>query len=66
MTTTQCSEGLGERAPAAFMGRSSLIEFNRAYPEGGSIKVLRIISDGRSAVSEVQVRAHALTASRST
>jgi hypothetical protein len=36
-------------------GRTNFIEFNRAYPEGWSIEVLRIVSDGHTAVSEVHV-----------
>ena len=36
-------------------GRTNFIEFNRAYPEGWAIEVLRIVSDGRTAVSEVHV-----------
>jgi len=36
-------------------GRANFIEFNRAYPEGWTIEVLRIVSDGSTAVSEVHV-----------
>jgi hypothetical protein len=36
-------------------GRANFIEFNRAYPEGWSIEILRIVSNGRTAVSEVHV-----------
>ena len=36
-------------------GRDNFVDFNRAYPEGWSIEVLRIVSDGQTAVSEVHV-----------
>ena len=36
-------------------GRENFVEFNRAYPEGWSIEVLRIIANGNVAVSEVRV-----------
>ena len=36
-------------------GRNNFVEFNRNYPEGWSIDVLRIVADGTSAVSEVRV-----------
>ncbi len=36
-------------------GRANFVEFNRAYPEGWSIEVLRILADGSTAVSEVRV-----------
>ena len=36
-------------------GRSNFVEFNRSYPEGWSIEVLRIVAEGNRAVSEVRV-----------
>ena len=42
-------------AQVRIRGRANFVEFNRAYPEGWSIEVLRIVSDGRTAVSEVHV-----------
>jgi ketosteroid isomerase-like protein len=36
-------------------GRANFVDFNRSYPEGWSIEVLRIVSDGDGAVSEVRV-----------
>ena len=36
-------------------GRANFVDFNRSYPEGWSIEVLRIVSDGDRAVSEVRV-----------
>ncbi len=36
-------------------GRANFVEFNRSYPEGWSIEVLRVIGDGNVAVSEVRV-----------
>jgi hypothetical protein len=36
-------------------GRSNFVGFNRTYPEGWSIEVLRIVGDGNTAVSEVRV-----------
>jgi ketosteroid isomerase-like protein len=36
-------------------GRANFVEFNRTYPEGWSIEVLRIVADGNTAVSEVRV-----------
>jgi ketosteroid isomerase-like protein len=36
-------------------GRTSFVEFNRSYPEGWSIEVLRIVAEGNTAVSEVRV-----------
>jgi limonene-1,2-epoxide hydrolase len=36
-------------------GRANFIEFNRTYPEGWSIEVLRIVAEGNTAVSEVRV-----------
>ena len=36
-------------------GRANFVEFNRSYPEGWSIEVLRIVSEGTTVVSEVRV-----------
>jgi ketosteroid isomerase-like protein len=36
-------------------GRTNFVEFNRSYPEGWSIEVLRIVAEGNTAVSEVRV-----------
>jgi ketosteroid isomerase-like protein len=36
-------------------GRTNFVEFNRNYPEGWSIEVLRIVAEGTTAVSEVRV-----------
>ena len=36
-------------------GRANFVEFNRTYPEGWSIEVLRIVAEGDTAVSEVRV-----------
>jgi ketosteroid isomerase-like protein len=36
-------------------GRANFVEFNRSYPEGWSIEVLRIVAEGDTAVSEVRV-----------
>jgi limonene-1,2-epoxide hydrolase len=36
-------------------GRENFVEFNRAYPEGWSIEVLRIVAEGSTVVSEVRV-----------
>jgi SnoaL-like domain len=36
-------------------GRTNFVEFNRRYPEGWSIEVLRIVEGGDAAVSEVRV-----------
>jgi hypothetical protein len=36
-------------------GRANFVEFNRSYPEGWSIEVLRIVAVGDTAVSEVRV-----------
>lgn len=36
-------------------GRDNFIEFNRTYPEGWSIEVLRVVGEGDTAVSEVRV-----------
>lgn len=36
-------------------GRDAFVEFNRTYPEGWSIEVLRIVAEGSTIVSEVRV-----------
>jgi ketosteroid isomerase-like protein len=36
-------------------GRTNFVEFNRSYPEGWSIEVLRIVAQGNTVVSEVRV-----------
>ena len=36
-------------------GRSNVVEFNRTYPEGWSIEVLRLVAEGATVVSEVRV-----------
>lgn len=36
-------------------GRANFVDFNRSYPEGWSIEVLRIIAEGSTVVSEVRV-----------
>lgn len=36
-------------------GAARFIDFNRAYPEGWVIEVLRIVTEGQTAVSEVHV-----------
>lgn len=36
-------------------GRENFLAFNRGYPEGWSIELLRIISEGSTVVSEVRV-----------
>jgi ketosteroid isomerase-like protein len=36
-------------------GRENFVEFNRTYPEGWTIEVLRIVSEGDTVVSEVRV-----------
>jgi ketosteroid isomerase-like protein len=36
-------------------GRENFVEFNRTYPEGWSIEVLRIVAEGNTVVSEVRV-----------
>jgi len=36
-------------------GRTNFVGFNRTYPEGWSIEVLRIVADGQTVVSEVRV-----------
>lgn len=36
-------------------GRANFVEFNRTYPEGWSIEVLRIVEDGGTVISEVRV-----------
>ncbi len=36
-------------------GPANYVDFNRAYPEGWVIEVLRIVAEGHTAVSEVHV-----------
>ena len=59
-------DGLGEllaedftvewpNARTRIRGRENFVGFNRTYPEGWSIEVLRIVTDGSTAVSEVRV-----------
>ena len=36
-------------------GRTKFVDFNRSYPEGWSIEVLRIVAEGSTVVSEVRV-----------
>ncbi len=36
-------------------GRANFVEFNRSYPEGWSIEVLRVVAQGNTVVSEVRV-----------
>jgi ketosteroid isomerase-like protein len=36
-------------------GRANFVQFNRSYPEGWSIEVLRIVAQGNTVVSEVRV-----------
>jgi len=36
-------------------GRANFVEFNRTYPEGWAIEVLRIVAQGNTVVSEVRV-----------
>ena len=38
-----------------FLGRDNFIAMNREYPEGWSIRVLRIVCDGAFVVSEIEV-----------
>ena len=42
-------------AQISIRGRENFVDFNRNYPEGWSIEVLRIIGEGNAAVSEVRV-----------
>jgi len=42
-------------ARVCIRGRTNFVEFNRSYPEGWSIEVLRIVAEGNTAVSEVRV-----------
>jgi len=59
-------EGVGELLAEDFVlewpnarvrirGRTNFVEFNRSYPEGWSIEVLRILAERDVAVSEVRV-----------
>jgi ketosteroid isomerase-like protein len=41
----------GER----IVGRDNFVRINAEYPEGWSIRVLRIVADGEAVVSEVEV-----------
>jgi ketosteroid isomerase-like protein len=36
-------------------GRANYVEFNRNYPEGWSIEVMRVVGEGDTAVTEVRV-----------
>jgi len=36
-------------------GRANFVDFNRSYPEGWSIEVLRTVAEGNTVVSEVRV-----------
>jgi ketosteroid isomerase-like protein len=36
-------------------GRQAYVDFNRAYPEGWSIEVVRLLGEGGTVVSEVRV-----------
>jgi ketosteroid isomerase-like protein len=36
-------------------GRANFVDFNRSYPEGWSIEVLRVVAEGSTVVSEVHV-----------
>ena len=36
-------------------GHANFVDFNRSYPEGWSIEVLRIVAQGSTVVSEVRV-----------
>ena len=36
-------------------GRTNFVDFERSYPEGWSIEVLRVVAEGSTAVSEVRV-----------
>jgi limonene-1,2-epoxide hydrolase len=36
-------------------GGANFVDFNRSYPEGWSIEVLRIVAEGGTVVSEVRV-----------
>ena len=38
-----------------FRGRATVVAINAEYPEGWSIRVLRVIADGEDVVSEVEV-----------
>jgi ketosteroid isomerase-like protein len=59
-------DGLGELLADDFLvewpnahlqirGRENYVGFNRTYPEGWSIEVIRIVAEGTTAVSEVRV-----------
>jgi ketosteroid isomerase-like protein len=36
-------------------GRTNFVDFERSYPEGWSIEVLRVVAEGSTVVSEVRV-----------
>jgi ketosteroid isomerase-like protein len=36
-------------------GRTNFVDFQRSYPEGWSIEVLRVVAEGSTVVSEVRV-----------
>jgi ketosteroid isomerase-like protein len=40
-----------------FVGRDNVVGMNRAYPEGWTITVLRVVADGDQVVSEIRVDA---------
>ena len=42
-------------ARARIQGRATYVDFNREYPEGWSIQMLRVVADGNVVVSEVRV-----------
>jgi ketosteroid isomerase-like protein len=59
-------DGLGEllapdvvlewpNAQLRIRGRANFVEFNRTYPEGWAIEVLRLVAEGPIVVSEVRV-----------
>ncbi|CAM5514852.1 Nuclear transport factor 2 family protein OS=Streptomyces tendae OX=1932 GN=GUR47_07455 PE=4 SV=1 [Streptomyces tendae] len=37
-------------------GRANFVSVNAEYPEGWSIEVIRVVADGETVVSEVEVR----------
>ena len=47
------------------VGRSNFVRVNAEYPEGWSIRVLRVIADGDTVVSEVEVPHESLGVFRS-
>jgi ketosteroid isomerase-like protein len=40
-----------------FVGSANVVDMNRAYPEGWSIELLRVVPDGDAVVSEIRVTA---------